>query len=87
MEVQRDDFSKDHVALVIIDNFKGQIRRVINALLEYNNIQVCLLPPNTTAVLQPSIDVAVNKLAKDFKKRIFEDWYANEISNRLNRNS
>ena len=86
MEFQRDDFSKDHAALVIIDNFKGQIRRVINALLEYN-IQVCLLPPNTTAVLQPSIDVAVNKLAKDFKKRIFEDWYANEISNRRHRNS
>ena len=35
-------------ALVIMDNFKGQVTPAINELLEANNIHVCLLLPNTT---------------------------------------
>ena len=50
-------------AVVIFDNFKGQVTSTINDLLEQNNIHVCLLPANTTDLLQP-LDIAVNKPAK-----------------------
>ena len=52
------DSTRDHLgvdssqaALVILDSFKGQVTNSINMLLEANNIQVCLLPPNTTDFL------------------------------------
>ena len=50
--------------------------------LESNNIHVCLLPPNTTDQLQP-MDLSVNKPAKDFLKRCFEDWYAEQVTAQL----
>ena len=69
-------------ALVIMDNFKGQVTPKINALLEENNIQVCLLPANTTDLLQP-MDIAVNKPAEDFLKRKFEEWYSQKVVEQL----
>ena len=63
-------FGGDTPALVIMDNFKGQITSTVAELLESNNIHVCLLPPNTTDQLQ-SMDLSVNKPAKDFLKRCF----------------
>ena len=70
-------------ALVIIDKFKGQITTSVNSLLEGNNINVCLIPANTTDLLQP-MDLAVNKPAKDFLKRKFEEWYSGEVTKQLN---
>ena len=69
-------------ALVIMDNFKGQITDSVNSLLELNNIHVALLPANTTDLLQP-MDISVNKLAKDFLKRKFEQWYSDEVTKQL----
>ena len=46
--------------LIIMDNFKGQITEKVNDLLEENHLHVCLLPPNTTDLLQPT-DISVNK--------------------------
>ena len=46
-------------ALVIMDNFKGQVTPSVLSLLEDNNILVCLLPANTTDRLQP-LDISVN---------------------------
>ena len=63
-------------AVVIMDNFKGQITETVNTQLEENDIHVCLLPANTTDRLQP-MDISVNKPAKDF------DWYSNQISQQL----
>ena len=45
---QRDAFDDTTAALVIMDNFKGQITDSVNSLLEANNIQVALLPANAT---------------------------------------
>ena len=65
-----------------MDNFRGQTVTSVNALLEEHNIHVVFLPPNTTDMLQP-MDVAVNKPAKDFLKRCFEQWYYEQIANQL----
>ncbi len=78
----REDFGDDQSALVIMDNFKGQITTTINNLLETNNINVCLLPANTTDLLQP-MDISVNKPAKEFLKRKFEQWYSDEVMKQL----
>lgn len=69
-------------ALVIIDNFKAQIIPAVNKMLEDANIHVCLLPPNTTDVLQP-LDIAVIKPVKDFLRRKFELWYADQVAKQL----
>ena len=65
-------------ALVIMDNFKGQITAKINSLLEDNNIHVCLLPPNTTDLLQP-LDISVNKPAKACLRNKFQLWYSRKV--------
>ena len=51
----------DSPALVIMDNFKGQVTSVVTSLLEENDIHVCLLLPNTTDRLQPMDIISVNK--------------------------
>ena len=45
VEARRE--SSDRAALVVMDNFKGQVTEAVMSLLEENNIHVCLLPPNT----------------------------------------
>ena len=87
VEKTRDEsFEEDTPALIIMDNFKGQITSSVNSLLEANNIHVCLLPANTTDRLQP-MDISVNKPAKDFLKRCFGDWYAEQIQKQLEGNN
>ena len=50
VEKKRDfyGYSEDTPALVIMDNFKGQVTTRINNILEHHDIHVSLLPPNTT---------------------------------------
>lgn len=79
VECTRGSFEDDTPAMVIMDNFKGQITTSVTELLETNNIHVCLLPPNTTDLLQP-MDVSVNKPAKDFLKSRFQDWYSEQLA-------
>lgn len=69
-------------AAIIMDNFKGQVTDSVHALLEEHGIYPCLLPPNTTDRLQP-LDVSVNKPAKDFLRRKFEEWYTDEVIKQL----
>lgn len=79
VEKVRDDLdTPEKAALVVMDNFKGQVTSKVTALLERHNIHTCLLPPNTTDVMQP-MDISVNKSAKAFLKNKFEAWYASEV--------
>lgn len=81
----REYFEPDTPALAIYDNFKGQITAGITDLLESHNIHTCLLPANTTDLLQP-MDLSVNKPAKDILKRRFEEWYAQQVVQQLDEN-
>ena len=72
VKAQRELLGDKHPAAIIMDNFKGQVTASVNALLGENDIYACLLPPNTTDRLQP-LDVSVNKPAKDFLRRKFEE--------------
>lgn len=69
-------------ALIIMDNFKGQVTPSVSTLLEDHDIHVCLLPPNTTDLLQP-MDISVNKPAKDFLRRKFQEWYSEQVMKQL----
>ncbi len=82
VKAQRELINDEKPAVVIMDNFKVQVIHTVMELLEANVIHVCLLPPNTTDVLQP-LDVSVNKPVKKFLQEKFEDWYAGEIKNQL----
>ena len=63
---------------IIMDNFKGQMTEKVNDLLEENQLHVCLLPLNTTDLLQP-MDISVNKPVKSFLKDTFSQWYAKQL--------
>ena len=79
VEKVRDDLGDpEKAALVVMDNFKGQVTSKVTALLECHNIHSCILPSNTTDVMQP-MDISVNKPAKAFLKNKFEAWYASEV--------
>lgn len=79
---KREEFVDETPAVVIMDNFKGQVTTAVNELLEENNIHVCLLPANTTDCLQP-MDLSVNKPAKDFLRQKFQEWYAHQVLQQL----
>ena len=69
-------------ALLIFDNFKAQCTPAILTLLDLNNINVVLIPPNCTDRLQP-LDLSVNKSVKSYLRSQFQAWYAKEICSQL----
>ena len=72
----------DQRALLMFDNFKGQCTEALLKLLDENNVSVVLIPPNCTDRLQP-LDVSVNKSAKEFLRRKFHVWYAENVCAQL----
>ena len=56
-------------SVIIMDNFKGQVTDKVKSILEKCHLHVCLLPANTTDLLQP-MDISVNKPAKSFLKKV-----------------
>ena len=82
IERVREDIGADKTALVVIDNFKGQVTQSVTNVLEDHNIHICLLPANTMDLLQP-MDISVNKPAKDFIKRQFNQWYTDQVMKQL----
>ena len=75
----------DQPAILIFDNFKGQCTSEFLTLLDVNNINVILIPPNCTDRLQP-LDLSVNKAAKEFLRRKFHEWYAKQVCLQLQQN-
>ena len=82
VEKVREKVGAEKAALVIMDNFKGQTTTKITNRLEENNILISWLPPNMTDRLQP-MDISVNKPAKEYLKKEFEDWYSEQVMQQL----
>jgi len=83
---KRQQLSLDPVypSLVIFDRFRGQCTDKFLSLLKDNGIYILIVPANCTDRLQP-LDVSVNKTAKEFLRRQFQNWYADKISDQLKR--
>ena len=75
-------FTSSTPGLIIMDNFKGQATQKINLLFKENHLHTCLLPANTTDLLQP-MDTSVNKPAKSFIKDHFAKWYTEQLLQQL----
>ena len=71
--------SVDQKALLIFDVFLGQTTDKVLKVLEDNNILATKIPPNMTHLFQP-LDLTVNKVAKDFMKKKFSEWFSRQIS-------
>ena len=66
-------------ALLISDVFRSQTTDKVLKNLEDNNILATKVPPNMTHFFQP-LDLTVNKVAKDFTKDKFLEWFSGQVS-------
>jgi len=80
------NLSDDHPPLAIFDVFKGQWTEEVFQILEDNNIEYVCIPANCTDRLQP-LNVSVNKPAKEFLRETFQDWYASQIIDQLDKHA
>ena len=76
------NLSATHSALVIFDQFKGQLTETFRKFLDLKNVLVVEVPPHCTDRLQP-IDLSVNKAIKDCLRSKFQLWYAMNVSQQL----
>ena len=63
-----------------MDVFRGHNTDSVISLLTDNNIHYVLVPNNMTQLFQP-LDLTVNKHCKSYLKRLFSEWYAQQIEN------
>ena len=66
--------------LIIMDVFRGQITDDVFSFLRDNNIHYVLIANNMTQLFQPR-DLMVNMHCKSYLKRLFSEWYAQQIEN------
>ncbi len=69
-------------ALVIFDRFRAQCTERILSMLDAKNVLIAIVPANCTDRLQP-LDVSVNKAAKEFLRRQFQEWYSEQICQQI----
>ena len=72
----------DQKALLIYDVFKGQKYQRVIASIESNGCLRVHVPPNLTHEFQP-LDLTINVNTKECLKNKFSDWYASQITNKL----
>ena len=72
----------NHPALVIFDRFQAQCTSNIIDLLASRHVHMAIVPANCTDRLQP-LDVSVNKAAKEFLPRQFQEWYSEQVCQQL----
>ena len=80
VQSQRKELGKPKQAT--LDTFQDQITDDVISLLRDNNIHYVLVPNNMTQLFQP-LDLTVNKHCKSYLKRLFSEWYAQQIENQL----
>ena len=69
-------------ALLIFNVFRGQTTDKIFKVLKDNHILVTKVPANMTQLFQP-LDPIVNKVAKDYTKQKFSEWFTCHINTGL----
>ena len=72
----------NYPALVLLDNFTSPNTEKVLKHLKNNCIHYIQVPTNCIDRVQ-LLDVSVNKAAKDFLRRQFQSWYADQISKQL----
>ena len=73
---------KDQKPLLIFDVFKGQTTQQVKDVILANNCVYVFVPENLTNHFQP-LDLNVNGQAKQFLKRKFESWYADQVTKEI----
>ena len=69
----------NHLVLVIFDVFKSQCTDVLK-MLEDSHIECVVVPVNCADRLQPlDLLMSVNKPAKEFRRRKFQEWFAAQL--------
>ena len=79
---QQLQLNTNHPSLVIFDRFRGQCTDQVLSLLIANNVHLLIVPANCTDRLQP-LDISVNKAAKEFLRREFQNWYAAQVCHQM----
>ena len=58
------------------------VHKELLKLIDDNNINTVIIPANCTDRLQP-LDLSVNKAVKNFLRKQFQEWYAQEVFSQL----
>jgi len=74
----QEEGEANQLTLLIFDNFKAQCTEKLLTHIDAHDVYVVMIPANCTDRLQP-LDISVNKPAKDFLQRQFQEWYLNKI--------
>ena len=74
---------QDQKSMLIFDVFRGQTTQKVTDFIEENNCVILHVPNNMTNYFQ-MLDLNVNGHAKEFLKKKFENWYAEEVQKQLN---
>ena len=68
------------MVMLIFDVFKGHVTEKVTSIIENNNCVITYVPNNLTDQFQL---LDLNNQAKQFLKKKFECWYAQQISPQL----
>ena len=74
--------SKDQKVLQIFDVFTGQTTQQVKDVILTNNCVYVFVPKNLKNHFQP-LDLNVNGQAKQFLKRKFESWHADQVTKEI----
>ena len=80
------ELPEEQKAMLIFYVFKGQVTEQVTKLIEENDCVIVHVPNNMTDHFQP-LDVNVNGHAKEFLKRKFECWYAEQVTDQIDSGS
>ena len=83
VELEREKLNvPNRKPLIVFDVFRGQLKKSVLKLLDYNNFVVTFVPVSMTYLYQP-LDLTVNGYDKKFSKKKFNEWYANQVIQQL----
>ena len=72
----------DQKSMLIFDVFRGQTTEKVTDFIEKNGCVIVYVSNNMTNYFQ-MLDLNVNGHAKEFLKRKFEEWYADQVKKQL----